>query len=75
MRTNKIYARIFRYVRADKQLNQRQLARRLQVNQSTICRIENGLQIPRHVLFSKLQSLTDLSLKELTTRSRSITSR
>ncbi len=75
MRTNKIYARIFRYVRADKQLNQRQLARRLQVNQSTICRIENGLQIPRHGLFSKLQSLTDLSLKELTTRSRSITSR
>lgn len=75
MRTNKIYARIFRYVRADKQLNQRQLARRLQVNQSTICRIENGLQIPRHALFSKLQSLTDLSLKELTTRSRSITSR
>lgn len=73
MRVNKIYARIFRYVRADQQLNQRQLARRLNVNQSTICRIEKGLQVPRHALFSRLQSLTDLSLKELTVRSRSVT--
>ncbi|CAN0457064.1 unnamed protein product [Ectocarpus fasciculatus] len=74
MRTNKIYARIFRYVRADQQLNQRQLARRLNVNQSTICRIEKGLQLPRQALFSRLQSLTELSIKELTARSRSITS-
>ena len=65
MYMNSVTSRLFKYVRDKKMLNQKQLAVKLGINQSTVSRIENRLQTPRYGLIKKLSILTGISTQEL----------
>lgn len=56
---------LFLYCRHQKNLSQRAIATLLRVNQSTICRIECGVIVPRQRTVRKLEKLMQVSVKEL----------
>ncbi len=62
---NRISSKLFKHVRDKENLNQKQLADALYVNQSTISRIEARLRAPSHLLLRKLSAFTGKSIKEL----------
>ena len=62
---NTITSKLFKHVRDIKCINQRQLAKVLQVNQSTISRIENKLRAPGYILLRRLSRFTGKSIKVL----------
>jgi len=64
---NLITSELFKYVRDKKNLNQAQFAKRLGINQSTVSRIENGTQKPRHNLIKRLNSISGKTTQELLT--------
>lgn len=71
MRSYRASARIFKYVRVMMKLRQKQLARHLRVTQSSISKIETGRLLPGLNTWERLESLTQMSLRELALRSRS----
>ena len=58
-------AALFLYCRQQKKLSQRAMASLLQVNQSTICRIECSVIVPRQRTVKKLEKLMQVAVKEL----------
>ena len=58
-------AALFLYCRHQKKLSQRAIASLLRVNQSTVCRIECGVIVPRKRTVAKLERLMQVPLEEL----------
>jgi len=62
---NKNIARIFIFCRESLDISQRKMALLLEVNQSTISRIEKGEFFPTRSLIRKLESKMNLDLRQL----------
>jgi transcriptional regulator with XRE-family HTH domain len=58
-------AKLFLYVRENVGLSQNQFARKLNVNQSTISRVEANKREPGYGLLKKIYSFSGKNLKEL----------
>ena len=56
---------IFLCCRLQKKLTQRAMAKRLRLNQSSVCRIEKGVIHPRKPLIRRLERFMELSLKDI----------
>ena len=60
-----VSSRIFVHVRQERNLSQAAFARRLEVHQSTISKIEKGIHRPRPKLTKRLEQLTQKKLQDL----------
>ncbi|WP_109831929.1 helix-turn-helix domain-containing protein [Reichenbachiella versicolor] len=65
MTTNQASARIFRYVRNFRKLNQKQLAVKLRVNQSTISKVEQAKHFPSPIVLKRLEEYMNTSFADL----------
>lgn len=71
---NKVIARIFRFARKQLEMNQRELAKQLGVAQSTLSRIENGVDFPQETILRKLELITQHTVKDMVRLSRDVVS-
>ena len=69
---NKVIARIFRFARKQLEMNQREFAKQLGVAQSTLSRIENGVDFPQEAILRKLELITQHSVKDMVRLSRDV---
>ncbi len=67
-----VSARVYRYVREYRKLSQQQLANKLQVNQSTVSKVEQGRHFPSAIVLSRLEQLMNTSMKKLVRLSRKV---
>ncbi|WP_407660331.1 helix-turn-helix domain-containing protein [Marivirga arenosa] len=70
MKTKEISARVFRFVRKYHKISQQQLAIKLNVNQSTISKVEHGIHLPSAQLLKRLEQFMNSSMRELVRLSR-----
>ncbi|WP_369592736.1 helix-turn-helix domain-containing protein [Marivirga arenosa] len=70
MKTKEISARVFRFVRKYHKFSQQQLAIKLNVNQSTISKVEHGIHLPSAQLLKCLEQFMNSSMRELVRLSR-----
>ena len=59
---NALFAETLRNLRAEKELSQRELAKRMYVTRSTIARWENGSRLPDAVMMSRLAQCLDVDV-------------
>ncbi|MBL0765844.1 helix-turn-helix domain-containing protein [Marivirga atlantica] len=70
MKAKETSARVFQFVRQYRKISQKQLAIKLNVNQSTISKIEKGLHFPSAMVLKRLEQYTNKSMSDLMTLSR-----
>ena len=70
MNAKMVVARVFLYVRKLRRMSQDQLAAKLNVNESTIYKLEKGTEMPSIWVLQRLERLTNSSIKDLVAASR-----
>ncbi|WP_109829838.1 helix-turn-helix transcriptional regulator [Reichenbachiella versicolor] len=70
MDINEICARVFLYSRKYLKLNQKQFAKELRVNQTTISKVERAIHFPNAITLQRLEAIMGKSVRELARLSR-----
>ena len=70
MKAKDVSARVFRFVRNYHKISQQQLAIKLNVNQCTISKVEQGLHFPSAIVLGRLEQFMNKSMRELMRLSR-----